>query len=44
MCAYLLRNIPPVLWGQVRARAKTEGHTARAILINLLYRYVRGEF
>lgn len=36
---YLLRHIDGRLWARVKARAKREGRTLRAVLLLLLRRY-----
>lgn len=37
---YLLRGIDPALWAAVKARAATDGHTIRWVIVTLLTRYV----
>ena len=38
---YPLRDVPPKLWAQVKAKAAEEGHTIRFVILRLLMRYVR---
>lgn len=42
MTAYLLRDIEPDLWRQVKAKAALEGITIRALIEELLRAWVRG--
>jgi hypothetical protein len=37
---YLLDDIPAGLWAEVRARAKREGVSVRALILSLLQRWV----
>jgi hypothetical protein len=37
---YLLRDIEPRLWRDVKTRAEREGHSIRWVLLQLLTRYV----
>jgi hypothetical protein len=38
---YLLRDIPPDLWRQVKAKAAIEGVTVRAVILRMLEAYAR---
>jgi len=35
-CRYLLDKIPPTLWSDVKAKAKREGISVRALILGLL--------
>lgn len=39
---YLLDKIPATLWREVRAKAKREGISVRALVLGLLEQWVRG--
>jgi len=38
--SFLLRNPDPALWAQFKARAATEGHSLRWVILELIRRYV----
>jgi hypothetical protein len=38
---YLLRDIDPKLWAKVQAKAKSEGRTARGVILLLLAYYAK---
>lgn len=42
MASYIIRNIDPSLWADVKARAAAEERPLRAVLLRLLRLYVRG--
>lgn len=41
MKTYLLRDIPPDLWREVRSRAALEGESVRDAMLRLLREYVK---
>lgn len=40
---YILRDLPPDLWAEVKARADREGKPLRAVLLQLLADYAAGK-
>jgi plasmid stability protein len=42
MANYILRKVDDTLWQSFRARAQTEGHSLRWLLLELIQRYVNG--
>lgn len=44
MAGYILRNVDPELWEQFKARAASEGHALRWILLALIRRYIERGF
>jgi len=40
MPSYIIRNADPELWQAFRARAATEGHSLRWLILELVRRYV----
>lgn len=42
MPTYLLRNIDPELWAKVKARAQSQGHGLRWIMLALIGLYAHG--
>jgi plasmid stability protein len=41
MSNYILRNVDPEVWAAFRARAATEGHSLRWLILELVRRYVQ---
>ena len=41
MASYILRNLDPVLWEAFKAKAATEGHGMKFILLRLVTLYVQ---
>ena len=39
---YILRNIDPKLWKQLKARASKEGRSIRWLLLEFIQRYIKG--
>lgn len=42
MASYILRNIDPELWRQVKAKAALEGVSLRALIERLLQNWLKG--
>jgi hypothetical protein len=43
MPSYILRNIPPDMWEQFKARAEREGIPMRALILLLIEAYADGK-